>query len=301
MRARALGFAWAIAGAVVVVPATIHAAKPPGEKPQPPLRVDVETAEQLYAKLEYEKANEIAQKVIVIKGLTHDQMVRAYRVLAITYAVLEKEEDARDAFVLLLTYDPDYKLDPNLGPRVTTPFQEARGYWRAQPMKPGIEATVVVRVGEGGVIRVTTRDPTKVTRKVNVGYRWASAGDFTTQVVPVAEGVTVDVPAPPPDKTRLDYYVQAIDDRDCVAFEVGSPMAPKSAFADQKIITKPPPRGEEKGGSVFGSPVFWTVTTVVVAGAVVGGYFLFKPKDQEAPTSATLAPTLNCGFGAKCN
>ena len=130
--------------AVLALPHAAIAAKPPAEKAPPaPLKVDVETAEQLYAKLEYEKANEVAQKVIVLKGLTHDQLVRTYRVLAVTYAVLEKEEDARDAFVLLLTYDPDYKLDPNLGPRVLTPFQEAKGYWRAQPMKPGIDNLLV--------------------------------------------------------------------------------------------------------------------------------------------------------------
>src|SRR5262245_23091691 len=57
MRPRALGLAWVIAGAsitVVIAPTTGYAAKPPPEKAAPPapLRVDVETAEQLYAKLE---------------------------------------------------------------------------------------------------------------------------------------------------------------------------------------------------------------------------------------------------------
>ena len=76
---------------------------------------DVETAEQLYAKLDYEQANAVAERVVKKSGLTHDQLVRAYRVLAVTYAVLDKEEQARDAFLQLLTYDADYQADPNLG------------------------------------------------------------------------------------------------------------------------------------------------------------------------------------------
>jgi hypothetical protein len=275
-------------------------AKPPPPPPPPPLKIDVETAEQLYAKLDYDKANEVAQKVLSLRGLSHDQLVRAYRVLAVTHAVLDHEEDARDAFVMLLTLDPDYKVDPNLGPRVTAPFQEARGYWRAQPMKPGLEVTVVVRIGEGGVIRVTTRDPTKIARKVTVGHRWSAQGDYTTQAVPIAEGVTIDVPAPPPDRSRLDYYVQATDDRDGVVFEHGSPAVPKSAFAEAKS-TGAGGKPKDEGSSIFSSPVFWGITGAVLLGGGAAAFFALRPKDQEAPTSATLTPTLNCGPATKCN
>src|SRR5262249_55008325 len=79
--------------------ATNAAAVPtPAKKDKPPrteLPADVETAEQLYAKLDYDKANEIAERVVKQKSLSHDQLVRAYRILAVTDAILDKEEAAR--------------------------------------------------------------------------------------------------------------------------------------------------------------------------------------------------------------
>ncbi|MBF5066910.1 hypothetical protein G6O45_27245, partial [Salmonella enterica subsp. enterica serovar Istanbul] len=78
----------------------------------------------------------------------------------VTNAILDKEEQARAAFLQLLTYDPDYQADPNLGPKVNTPFVEARGSFRSLPTKPGIEVSASVSTN-GGTLRVTTRDPTR--------------------------------------------------------------------------------------------------------------------------------------------
>src|SRR5450432_2375620 len=66
-------------------------AAPKGPKPPPPptpaaQAADVETAEQLYAKLEFDEANKVAERVAKLRGLTHDQLVRTYRVLATTHA-----------------------------------------------------------------------------------------------------------------------------------------------------------------------------------------------------------------------
>src|SRR5262249_2175745 len=95
---------------------------PRGSKPPTaaaPLPADVETAAQPYAKLEFDDANKVAERVVKLRGLTHDQLVRAYKVLAITHGFLDREDQARDAFVLLLTYDPEFSLDQNLGPKVS--------------------------------------------------------------------------------------------------------------------------------------------------------------------------------------
>ena len=210
---------------------------------------NVETAEQLYGKLEFDDANKVAERVAKQRGLTHDQLVRIYKVLATTHAFLDHEDPAREAFILLMTYEPEYQVDPNQGPKVTTPFFEARGFWRAQPGKPGIEVTAALRAQEPGVLRVTTRDPTHIVKKVSVGYRFTTSGDFVTSVVTVGSSVQVDLPTPPPGKSRVDYYVQALDDRDDVVFESGNPQAPKSALVDtQAAVTTPPAGGAKDGG-----------------------------------------------------
>ncbi len=273
------------------------------EAPRPLPPADVETAEQLYAKLEYDDANKVAERVIAKRGLTHEQLVRAYRILAVTHAVLDHDDAAREAFIALLTYDAEYAADPNLGPKVSAPFFEARGFWRAQAVKPGLEVTAALRAQDTGTLRVTTRDPTHIVRRVLVGFRWDLKGDFVVSSVAVGEGMALEIVEPPTGRTRLEYYVQAFDDHDDVVLELGTPALPRSALTDLVAVSKARARTEERASSsVLSSALFWTVTGIVVAGAATaGGYLLLRPKNMAAPTSATLTPTLQCGSGAKCN
>ena len=265
------------------------------EKPAPAglsAPADVETAEQLYAKLDYEQARAVAERVVKKSGLSHDQLVRAYRVLAVTSAILDDPEQAREAFLQLLVYDPDYTVDMNLGPKVTTPFVEARGIFRSLPSKPGIEVTPNLR-REGGQLRVTTHDPLHIVKKVTVGYRWTSAGEYSVSQVPVADGVPVDVSAAPQGRTRLDFYAQALDDRENVVFEAGNPQIPKSAFAEAGPKGGGGPTTAGGGGSIFSSPFFWIFAGAAVAGGGTALFFALRP--EEAPTKAALAPSIQCG------
>lgn len=290
---------WARRAAFAVVFASgIAQAKPTAPAPPPP--AEVEVAEQLYTKLDYEKANDVATRVLKKSGLTHDQLVRATKILAITLAVLDKDDDAKEAFLALLVYEPEFTVDSALGPKVSGPFMEARGQFRSLPSKPGIDVVPGVRT-EGGQLRVTTRDPTKLAKKVSVGWRWTSSGEYSVTSLNVGEGV-VEVAAAPAGRTRLDYYAQALDERDNAVLEAGSPSVPKSAFAEAgprpttgpKGTTTTGPQGEDKkGGSIFGSPLFWIITGAVVAGGAVGGYFLFT--NATTPTSAQLSPQIRCG------
>lgn len=261
-------------------------------RPAAPAReapADVETAEQLYAKLDYEQANSVAERIVKERGLTHDQIVRAYRVLAVTYAILDREEAARETFLKLLVYDPDYQVDPNLGPKVNNPFVEARGVFRALSSRPGIEVATNVR-SDGGQLRVTTRDPTKIVKKVVVGYRWTSSGEYRTSQISAGEGVPVEVAPAPVGRTRLDFYAQALDERDNAVIESGNPNVPKSAFAE---TARGGDGGGAGGGSVFASPFFWGFTGAAVIGGGLALFFALRP--QDPPTRALLGPTLQCG------
>lgn len=289
----------ALASTTFVAPASAQRAKPaPGSSLQAP--ADVETAEQLYAKLDYEQANAVAERVVKKSGLTHDQLVRAYRVLAVTYAVLDKEEQARDAFLQVLTYDPDYQADPNLGPKVNTPFMEARGSFRSLSTKPGIEVSASVSTS-GGTLRVTTRDPTRMVKKVNVGYRWTSSGEYTVAPIAPGEALSVEVAAAPAGRTRLDFYVQALDERDNAVLEAGNPQVPKSAFAEAGGRGGGGGAGagaDKGGGSIFSSPIFWVIAGAAVIGGGTALFFAVRP--QDPPTSASLSPVIRCG-AERCN
>jgi hypothetical protein len=270
---------------------------------------ELETTEQALVNLDYDTANKGAERVLKHRGLTHEQLVRAYRVLALTHAVLDHEAAARDAFQFLLVIDPEYQGDPNLGPKVQAPFMEARGFLRAQAIKPGVETSVSVRAGEGGTLRVTTRDPTHIVKKVGVGWRWGGEGTFTTSIVAAGDGQLVQVSAPPPGASRLDYYAQALDDRDAVLFEAGNANVPKNATIEAPAVGAGGGFGgggerPAESSSVFASPVFWIVAGVLVAGGVTTVVLVTskeKTQDQVVTQPATfLTPGLQCGL-VKCN
>jgi hypothetical protein len=263
----------------------------------------VEAAEQAYANLDYAEANKLADRAVKQRGLTHDQLVRAYRILALTYASLDKEQQSKDAFVLVLAFDPEYQADPNLGPKVQGPFFEAKGFWRAQAAKPGIEATPIVRPKEAGSLRVVTRDPLRLVKKLNVGYRWGAAGEMTVKSQGPADIVNVDVPEGPSGVTRFDYFAQGLDERDNVVFEAGSATSPKTTAVEPERTASTGSQAQE-GKSIFASPWFWTAVGVVVVGAVATGtYFAVRPAPQEVflpPTRAAFSPQLICGSGQLC-
>jgi hypothetical protein len=281
----------------------------------PALQQELEHAEQAVRDLEYEVANQVAARLVQAHGLTHDQLVRSYRILASTDAVLGKEAAAREAFQQLLLYEPTFEADANLSPKVRAPFMEAQGVARAQPVQPGIDVAVTLRPNTAGTIRVTTRDPTGVARRGTVSYRWSDAGAFTVAPVAIAKGATVDLPPPPQGTTRLDYYVEIFDERDDAIFESGTAAAPKSATVDLSAPVVTPGGGEvartepAPHRTFLASPIFWTVTGVVLAGVATGLYFAVRPENKtiESPgvpspaTSATLVPVLQCGAGHACN
>lgn len=281
-----------LAGTLVTAPLAAQTRKEKDkEKAAANAPADVETAESLYAKLDYEQARAVAERVVKKSGLSHDQLVRAYRVLAVTSAILDDAEAAREAFLQLLVFDPDYTVDMNLGPKVTTPFVEARGVFRSLPSKPGIEVAANVRV-EGGQLRVTTRDPRHMVKKVSVGYRWTSSGEFTESEIDVGDGVPVEVAAAPPGRTRLDFYAQALDEHDNAVLEAGNPQVPKSAFAESGGKGGGA-AAASSGGGVLSSPFFWIFAGAAVAGGGTALFFALRPEDPS--TRAALAPSIRCG------
>lgn len=251
---------------------------------------DLATAENSYAALDYPAASAKADEVLAQRGLSHDVLVRATRVAALSHAALGHGDKAKEYFTLLLGYDPEFKVDSKLGPRFTEPFAEARGYWQAQGRRPSMDVQAVVQYGQPGQIRVVTVDPMNNIKRVAVGYRWAPARDYTN--VTVDPGTkSIDVPANPGGAGRLDYWVRAMDSKENAVFEEGTPEGPKTV-----IVSEPANRGgvTEEKKSFFGSGLFFVATGVILAGAAVGGYFLLRP------TEYTPASTGRTSFGASC-
>lgn len=244
----------------------------------------LETSEEFYGKLNYEDANKNAKAAIHGGGLTHEQLVRAYRVLAMTHAVLDHEGEATDAFVQLLGCDPSYTVDADLGPRISGPFGSARTFWRAQGYQPTMNVKVQTSKNRTGTMQVVVRLPSRVVKRVMVGQRWGGSGSFTTSQLTALES-TFDILAAPAAGTRFDHYVQALDAYGNVVLEAGSPALPRTVLFE----------GDSSGGgkSIWSSPWLYVGGGLILGGAAAA-YVLSRPQD---PTKSSLSPSLTCGDG----
>jgi hypothetical protein len=135
-------------------------------------------------------------------------------------------------------------------------------------------------------------------KKVLVGYRWTSSGEFATTQIVAGDGVAVEVSAAPAGRTRLDFYAQALDDRDNAVLEAGNPQVPKSAFAAVDSAGGGGGGKKGEGGSLFASPIFWVVAGAAVVGGGTALFLAVRP--QDPPTKATLSPVMVCGSD-RCN
>lgn len=272
----------------------------PSAHADPSAEAELASAEASYAQIAYDDAIRKTEGLLKTGNLSHEQLTRVYRVLALARAGSDLPEKAREAFTVLLAINPDFTLDTSYSPKIKAPFLEARGFWHEQAGKPGLEASPLVREGEGGTIRVTLRDPTHIVDHAVVGYRWGTTAPFKRVDVAVGDQ-TVPIPAAPNGTSRLDYFAQAYDARNDAVFEIGNESVPRTTIVD--VTSRPrgeaAPVTEEKRG-LLSKPAFWIITGVIIAGGVTAGVLLATRKhdtreDILPPTQATAGPTLMCG------
>jgi len=273
-----------------------------------PVATELERAESAYASMDYETARMIATKLSIQRGIHHDALLRITRLVMLTNAALGDRNQAEEAAIMLLMYDPGFSLGQGVSPKMREPMQVARMYWRDRGAVPGLEVRAVPSASQRSYLRVTTRDPSHVVRRVEVSFRWGTVGPFSKRVSALGKGVEVSLPTRPKGVLVLEYFAQGFDEHDNVVFENGSSHAPKTARVETAAplaattSVREKPLREEEGDSVFSSPVFWMVVGAVVVGGAAGTYFGTRPAEENVVPSnrAALGPTLICG-GASCN
>jgi hypothetical protein len=283
-----------------VTVSTVWAQEPPVAGQAASVDDQLSEAEKLVAGVDFEAAATLLERIGQRRNLSREQMIRVTRNLAVAHAVLGHDAIARETFIKLLALEPDFKIDPNMSPRVQAPYFEARGFWTAQTVKPGIELAATLHRNIDSRILLTFRDPTRLATKVVVGYRWEGHDSYSIKSGPPTSQ-SISVPPPrQPNSSRLEVYARAVDANDSVLFESGTPEGPGSVMLPPVAPWegRPPPEAERRK-SVFASPVFWVIAGVVVAGGAAATYFATREPQTLPPTSQGLRPVLACG-GLPC-
>jgi hypothetical protein len=132
---------------------------------------DLARGEELFNQYKWADARAALTKARTAKGLTREQLLRILELIGVAAAQQRQAETAQNAFIELLTLDPDHKLQADYAPRVMTPFLESR---RLVDERGALSAAADAHIANGQVETVTvklSKDALKLARSVrfNVG------------------------------------------------------------------------------------------------------------------------------------
>ena len=248
----------------------------------------------------YEEAIAGAQELLQRQDLSALDRNSALEVLATAYLATRNEEGADQVLAELYRRDPGHIIqDPDASPVVQGAFQRARSrtserinvYLEHQPNNP------VERVSP--LIELRVADGASAVSELRVHYRAAGAPRYAVAVMDRAAGDMASARLPllgtGDSPQRIEYYIVAYAPSQTPLIALGSEAEP--------MTIEVPAAGERRGATIPGgaledetaeeeesSSKWWVALIVVgVAGAAVGGYFLFR---GEEPTGSLGAVSL---------
>jgi hypothetical protein len=193
-------------------------------------------AEGQVSNLSFSQASKSLSKARNESGNDRPTLLRILELSGVVYASLGKSEKALDAFKQLIFLDPGHTLSGEWGPKVSTPYLEAKGWAGDQhrlvfsglvpQSSPGHVKTLTIELGE---------DPLHLFRsmKMHLGS--------DTQTRPATPGTkfTFDVPGTP---AEVHWWAELIGPHDEVLGNLGDEQTPMIARAPAvEVVEQPKP------------------------------------------------------------
>jgi hypothetical protein len=226
-------------------------------------------AETAYSDVDFERARSAATEAISLGGLSPTELVRAYQLVGVSCSALGDAPAARDAFVQMVSIDPDARLDDTVPPRLRAPFLEARGQVSGRSGRLSAEVQLARAYG---ALRIALSDPFQLVVTVRIHARVEGEVEFTTtEFDPEPEIMARHSGATSAD--RMEYWLEALDAHGNQVLLVGTEYEPRvvGRVAAVAAGTDGTPPAGGGGPGVFGEPVFWIIVGAVLAvGAGIG-------------------------------
>jgi tetratricopeptide (TPR) repeat protein len=260
------------------------ASKPAAESAQPQ---DLITRGQtLFEDQQYEESIQALSAALLRPSNTPAQKVEIYRLLALNYITLGRNEEADNAVRGLLVAQPDYQLPSGESPRFREFFASSREKWEAEG-RPGLvaetpaERPVVLRHGSPSTtaagqtidLRGKLEDPDGRTGSVKLYFRAGSRGEFDSAFATIDEGsVHAQIPGASVKPPVMDYYFEVLDGGGAVIAARGDAQSPLRIAVPEKSSGWVLPVAI--GGGILG------------AAAIVGGLALAGVFSDSSPSGS---------------
>lgn len=238
--------------------------------------------QEQYDDLRFEEALQTLSAALVRSGNSQEQNRTIYKLLALTYYNLQRNEEAEGAWRSLLALNPEEELGADVAPRVREFFTGVRTRWDAEG-RPGVATRPPAPVtighrspaqavrGTAVGLTATVDDPESRVARLVLAYRQGTAAVFRrVDTTPSAGGFHATIPGADVRPPLVEYYFEAVD-------AAGLPVGARGDVAAPLRIAVPAPGG----GSILGKWWFWTIAAVVIAGAVIGTVLLVGGGGQD--------------------
>jgi hypothetical protein len=240
---------------------------------------DFQRGSELFDQFKYAEARSAFTKARAAGNFTRAELLDLLEMTGVAAAQQRQIEAAQNAFVELLTLDPEHKLKNDYAPRVMTPFYEAK---RIVGERGALDASASAKATVGNVEAITisvAKDPLKQVRSVR--FHLKSAEKWTTASAPPQ---TATFPVSGPEVT---WWAELVGDKETQLVLLGTADAPRTETAPSpapvaatpapSVVSEPPPMPppvvEAKSGGGGVRTLSYAVLALAVAAGGVGGYF----------------------------
>jgi hypothetical protein len=193
----------------------------------------------LIGQLKYPEAARALEAAWATDGNARATVVRILELQGVIAATTGQDAKAASFFRALASLDPSYRLGREYGPRVTTPFYEAKGWMSERQPLSFAAASPEIRDGRLESLKAgALSDPASLGRKVRFHLHSAS-GDWAVQEVTLIKGEA----QLKPDPGLVGWWAELLGEHRALLAVVGGedkPLMP-NGDAPRAEVTPPPP------------------------------------------------------------
>lgn len=266
----------------------------------------MDKARLAYEDMEFDAALAALEAAFRGGGLEPAGLVQAYQLKGLSLSVLDRLDEALEAFRCMLSIDPEASIPPDTSPKLAAPFYQALVMTkdlkpiRLQHMPPPAEGR------PGPLAAVLKSDPQGLVKSVRLVQRTPDGQWLPGDPQPAGPALTFNRPA----GERVEYFFEALDEHRNVLARSGGPDRPFLLSAPATVAArKPEPSKPEPPPAVVGAasrdslrddqedaPVawhqswwFWTAVGAVVVGTALGvGLGVGLSGDGSGPRDYTI-------------
>lgn len=219
-------------------------------------------AQKAYADVDYESTRRLAKAVLERGGNDRAATAQLYLLWGTAAAALEQADEARNAFLCVLSLNPEIKLERKLSPKIRAPYLEARGALAIDDGQPPLNVTLQRRQNQ---LEIALTDAGHIVAKIELATRGRQGEAFARRSLAAEPRHRVPIA----HAAELQLFLRALDRYGNVVFELGNEDNPERLAmvgSDPRLGAATP-----HGSDVNRTPFYVTAGAFAVLGLAAGG------------------------------